>query len=149
MNNAIKSLAEKDWERILLPQKIEESTQVLPITITSKGDTNGDDEDFLYTTLWLHLKLKKTCYYFHSIYDYKSKVTSDKKGKNRVKVDKIKLNIYKDLTRESYTISKKNSSKFNFTDRITGSTQTCGMTECTATASKEGYGSWSVVVRLD
>lgn len=92
-------------------------------------------------TLWLHLEIERDCKVLYAKYTYAAKVTTDKKGRNRFKVDKIHLDIYPRYGEVSnYDREKKNTSRYTHVEEIVAKSA-CGKTKCIATATYFGS-SW-------
>lgn len=94
-----------------------------------------------FKPFWLHAEVKSEQYYVYTKYIYTAFTSTDKQGKNRIVVDEIKLLIQREVGLESYSKSKKNTSKFEFIDELYGvNINTGGKTKLVAKASKVSVG---------
>lgn len=94
-------------------------------------------------TLWLHGRLKRTCWYFKALYEYEAFVTTsaDPSGP-RYAVDEIRLSISRDVDSASYTHTCQRTDYCGKSDEVWKTGGACGRTCLTAGATYAGE-SWS------
>ncbi|PCI82161.1 MAG: hypothetical protein COB20_00720 [SAR86 cluster bacterium] len=89
--------------------------------------------------LWLHVQQARECWYFKAKHDYECFITSGTENGPRFNVDKLELHIRRNKDNVDYKYSCNNTSYCNKTDKIFGTSNACGRSRVTATATFNGH----------
>ena len=107
-------------------------------TLHLKPDENSES----LATYYLHLSIKYKCYLVYAKYEYEAKTTTDAAGKNRIAVDRIKIEI--NSGNGWFDKSGKNTSRVKKLDEVYGK-PACKKPRALASATVNGS-SWSVKI---
>jgi len=98
-------------------------------------------------TLWLHHRLKTTCWYFKALYEYEAFVTDGPDVNSpRYAVDRLDLHIRHDVDHANYTHSCTSTDYCAKSDEVTATFGACGKSCLNATATIWGQ-SWSTTTQ--
>ena len=123
------------------------STETETILVSTQIEAPSNEkglEEAESAAYWLHASIKRTCYVVYSKYRYEAFTSKDKKGKKKVKVDEIKLEM--NSGNGKFLKSKKDTSQVKKLDEVYGSDNTCKRAKLLATATINGQ-SWSAEVK--
>ena len=94
-------------------------------------------------TLWLHHRIRRTCWYFKALYEYEGFVTTEKDPNSpRVTVDRIAVHIWRPIDGANYWHECLKSDYCAKSDEVYHTGGACGKTCAYATATYFGQ-SWS------
>ena len=142
MSNLIEKLSEfNELELKKLVKPIENETISTVVSFEANSLEKGLEAEI--ATYYLHVSVKRTCYVVYSKYQYKAFTSTDKKGKKKIKVDKIKMKM--NSGNGIFTKSQKNTSQVKKLDEVYGTGNTCKKAKLLATATI-GDQSWDAQV---
>ena len=99
--------------------------------VIAGSDESGQKE----WRLWLWWQMKRTCYYFKSLYEYEAWVTQGPDpGSPRHAVDKIDVVIMREVDHANYVHSCTDTDYCAKSDEVWATGGTCGRTCCGAVA---------------
>jgi hypothetical protein len=107
---------------------------------TDRRDSSAklDDGDHA-PELWLHCRVKRTCWVVKALYEYEAFVTRTPNADgSRFAVDQIRLSISRDVDSASYTHSSNSTDYCGKSDEVWKTGVACGRTSCIAGATYEG-----------
>ena len=94
-------------------------------------------------TLWLHHRIRRTCWYFKALYEYEAFVTTTQDPNSpRVAVDKIAIHIWRPIDGANYWHECAKTDYCAKSDEVYHTGGACGKTCAYATATYFGQ-SWS------
>jgi len=101
------------------------------------GEQQGPVSTLPFTVqfgFFVHLDIEVICTMAAAVYTYSAFASSDKKGKDKVKSDKIEFRIQRLNTNDSYSREQLNTFEFIFKDKVVGTApfMACGDTILTA-----------------
>jgi len=133
LTKAVSGLTEDQIEILTEP--------ILEVEGSASSVGSSKDKEAL-TSLWLHVRGNRTCWYVKARYEYECFVTQGSKDGPRVTVDRLEMHIIRSPDGADYTHGCDNTSWCPKTDKLYGSFNVCGTTRFKARCRHAGYGTW-------